>query len=217
MNETEEQRQSRLEKQKNRSQSIRMNETEEHRQKRLEQQKKRSKANRAEKRAQKRATEIIDDKQQHIELQSFETEELESCDSTDFDVSIQSKVSSGREKKSVSPSWPETISRTLKEACLQKFLNRLSMSQLAEVTCAVCNVRTSVQNSKKIPLSKIPNIDLLKVSDEFKNLIQSIQLSNTEHAKQEIVTTAKNNSIPMTGRNQSNEFLCMIYKFFDAI
>ena len=77
-----------------------------------------------------------------------------------------------KRKKSAYPSWPQPISLDLKEVCLQKFLTRLSMSELAEATCAVCNVRTPVQKSKKVPLSNIPKIHLLKVSDEFKNLIR---------------------------------------------
>ncbi|CAF4307776.1 unnamed protein product, partial [Rotaria sordida] len=47
------------------------------------------------------------------------------------------------------------------------------MSKLAETTCAVCNIRTSEKDSKKIPISKIPNIHLLKVSEELKNLIKN--------------------------------------------
>ena len=82
----------------------------------------------------------------------------------------------------------------------------MSMSELAEVTCAVCNVRTSVQNSKKVPLSKIPNIHLLKVPDEFKNLIRNIHSSNTENSNAETLPTSKNNSASMTRHNQSNIF-----------
>ncbi len=217
MNETEEQRQKRLEKEKDRSRSIRMNETEEQRQKRLEQQKKRSKSNRAKKKAQKRAIGIIGLQQQNNELQMVETEELESCDSVDLDHSIQNEISSRREKNAVYPSWPQPISRALKEACLQKFLNQSSMSELAEVTCAVCNVRTPIQQSKKVPFSEIPNIHLLKVSDEFKNLIRNIQSSNTEQSNQEIVTAAKNNTTPITGHSQSNRFSCVIYEYFGAL
>ena len=91
------------------------------------------------------------------------------------------------------------------------------MSELAEVTCAVCNVRTSVQNSKKVPLSKIPNIHLLKVSDEFKNLIQSIHSSNTGYSNLETLPTSKNNKTSMTEHNQSNRFTYVIFEFFDDI
>ncbi|CAF4393037.1 unnamed protein product [Rotaria sp. Silwood2] len=47
------------------------------------------------------------------------------------------------------------------------------MSKLAEITCAVCNIRTPEKDSKKIPISKIPNIHLLKVSEEVKTLIKN--------------------------------------------
>ena len=49
----------------------------------------------------------------------------------------------------------------------------MSMSKLAEATCAICNIRTPAKDSKKIPISKIPNIDLLKVSEELKLLIKN--------------------------------------------
>ncbi len=47
------------------------------------------------------------------------------------------------------------------------------MSVLAEVTCAICNIRVSAKDSKKIPFSKIPNIHLLKVDEELDYLLKS--------------------------------------------
>ena len=120
-----------------------------------------------------------------------------------------------RRKKSSHSSWPEPIARSVKESCLKKFIHRLSMAELSEVTCAICNVRTSVRNSKKISLSNIPNIHLLKVSDDFKNLIQSIQLSNSEHSNREILIIPKNNRTPMAERSQSDRFLYTIYEFIN--
>ena len=43
----------------------------------------------------------------------------------------------------------------------------MSMSVLAEATCAVRNVRTPVQKSKNIAVSKFPNVDILKISEEL--------------------------------------------------
>jgi hypothetical protein len=68
---------------------------------------------------------------------------------------------------------PEPIPRDLKETRLQQFLQQMSMSELAETTCAVCNIRTLAKDSRKLPISKIPNIHLLKGSEELKNLIKS--------------------------------------------
>jgi hypothetical protein len=67
---------------------------------------------------------------------------------------------------------PEPIPRDLKETRLQQFLQQMSMSVLAEATCAACNIRTPAKDSKNVPVSKIPNIHLLKVSEELKNLIK---------------------------------------------
>ena len=81
----------------------------------------------------------------------------------------------------VRPPWPEPIAHDLKETRLQQFLEQMSMSKLAEVTCAVCNIRTPARYSKKIPISKIPNMDLLKVSEELKILIKNSMENTATH------------------------------------
>jgi hypothetical protein len=170
-NETDEQYQKRLQTQKERHQSSRSNETEEERRMRLDQQRKRSQANRTKKKLQKRASDNIRDQQQNIEMQLSGTEEY-------------------------APSWPEPISRDLKETRLKQFLQRMSMSALAEVTCGVCNIRTPVQKSKKLQLSKIPHIDLLKVNDQLKDLIISTQSSTLQNSN--------GSNIQMVEHDQSN-------------
>ncbi len=57
-------------------------------------------------------------------------------------------------------------------------------------------VRTPTKKSKKLSLSKIPDIHLLKVSDELKDLIMSTQSSNLKNSN--------GNKIQMTGHVQSN-------------
>ncbi|CAF4962641.1 unnamed protein product, partial [Rotaria sp. Silwood1] len=179
-NETEEQHQIRLEKQKIRDQSSRSNNIDEQRQIRLEKQRKRSQANRAKKKLEKLAPGNIDVQQQDIEMQFTKTEEYASCDGKSISGFTQN--SNVKKKNSSCSPWPEPIPRDLKETCLQQFLQQMSMSALAEVTCAVCNVRSLVQTSKKVPVSKIPNIHLLKVSDELKDLILSTQSSVLRHS-----------------------------------
>ncbi|CAF4987609.1 unnamed protein product, partial [Rotaria sp. Silwood1] len=179
-NETEEQHQIRLEKQKIRDQSSRSNNIDEQRQIRLEKQRKRSQANRAKKKLEKLASGNIDVQQQDIEMQFTKTEEYASCDGKSISGFTQN--SNVKKKNSSCSPWPEPIPRDLKETCLQQFLQQMSMSALAEVTCAVCNVRSLVQTSKKVPVSKIPNIHLLKVSDELKDLILSTQSSVLRHS-----------------------------------
>ena len=75
-------------------------------------------------------------------------------------------------RSSISQTWPAPIARELKSNCLQKFLEHMSMPMLAEVNCAVCNVRTSAKDAKTIPISQIPNIHLLKVSGELKDFVK---------------------------------------------
>jgi hypothetical protein len=176
VNETEEQRQNRLEKKRERSRSSRMNETEEQYQIRLEQQRKRSQTNRIKKKKlEKQTHENIDTEQENTKM-----------------------------RFSNHPLWPETIPRVLKETRLQQFLEQMSMSVLAENTCAVCNIRTPAKDSKKIPISKIPNIDLLKASKELKDLIKNIQSSSLEHSRRETEISANNNNRKITEHAESN-------------
>ncbi len=143
INETEKQRQIRLEKKREQIRFNRSNETEEDKQIRLEQQKKRSQTNRTKKRLEKQKHTTVDIEQEDVEIQF-----------------------------SIRPPWPEPIPCDLKETRLQEFLQQMSMSVLAEVTCAVCNIRIPAKDSKKIPFSKIPNINLLKVGEELDHLLK---------------------------------------------
>ena len=141
--------------QRERTRSNRANQTEEQQQRRLKQQRKRNQANRTKKKL---------EKQKH----------------TTVDIEQEDDIQS-----SIRPPWPETIPCDLKEARLQEFLQQMSMSVLAEVTCAICNIRVSAKDSKKIPLSKIPNIHLLKVDEELDHLLKSltkdIEVDNTNN------------------------------------
>ncbi|CAF3448842.1 unnamed protein product [Rotaria socialis] len=197
MNETNDQRQKRLEKQKNQTQSrraietekqranrlqnnrerirsTRANETEEQRQIRLGHQRERSQTNRTKKKLKKHASDNIAVQPQNIDMQLNETEEQAPCDDDNMTDLVQ-----------------KAISRGLKETCLQQFLQQMSMSALAETTCSVCNVRTAVKKSKKIPVSKIPNAHLLKVSDELKDLIITNQSSTAQNSSGINIHTAE--------------------------
>jgi len=161
MNETEEQRQIRLQKDRERRRSSRMNETKEQRQNRLQMDRERLQSN--------RTNESQEQRQIRLEQQSKRSEENRT--KKKLQKQKQENISTGQD--SIHSLWPEPIPRDLKEIRLQQFLEQMSMSQLAETTCAVCNIRTPAKDSKKIPISKIPNIELLKVSEELKNLIKN--------------------------------------------
>ncbi|CAF3623585.1 unnamed protein product [Rotaria socialis] len=120
-----------------------------------------------------------------------ETEEQASCDGDSMVGLTQNGNATKKKKCSISPPWPEAISRGLKETCLQQFLQQKSMSALAETTCSVCNVRTAVKKSKKIPVSKIPNAHLLKVPDELKDLIISTQSPTAQNSSGINIHTAE--------------------------
>ncbi|CAF3372377.1 unnamed protein product [Rotaria socialis] len=144
-NETPEERQIRLKKVKELAQSSRMNETEEQRQIRLEKQRKRSQANRAKKIAEKSTSNTLNTQQQNLSAKLNETEPISLCDTHDTHHFTSNEDINKKHKSSISSLWPEFISRNLKEDCLQKFIQKMSMAALSEATCAVCNVRTQTQ------------------------------------------------------------------------
>jgi hypothetical protein len=196
-NETEEQRQIRLEKKREQTRSSRTNETEEQHQIRLEQQRKRSQMNRVKKKLEKETYENINNEQERAEMQFNETEGCTPCNSSNTNGFTQNENISKKQQNFIRPPWPKPIPRDLKETRLQQFLQKMSMSVLAEATCAVCNIRTPAKDSKKVPISKIPNIHLLKVSEELKNLIKNTSggteifandnnINMIEHAKSNI-------------------------------
>jgi len=194
-NETEERRDSRRVKNRAQTRSGRANETEEQRLIRLEQQRRRSQANRVKKRLLKIPSGEFSVDQQATVTCSNETEDhlLRAMNSTD---NLTRNEGTRKTKRSSSHSWPEPISHDVKKACLKEYLQRMSMSALAEVTCAACNVRTSVHKSKKMPVSKVPHMHLLKISSELKDLIlnsRSTISQNFDHS-----------SAQMTGQHQSN-------------
>ncbi|CAF1502217.1 unnamed protein product, partial [Adineta steineri] len=78
--------------------------------------------------------------QQTTQTQSAGAEEITLQDGINISHSI-SNANILPKTRNATSSWPEPISRDLKEGCLKKFLHRISMSALAETTCAVCNIR----------------------------------------------------------------------------
>ena len=171
-NETEEQRQVRLENDQERTESNRRNETEQQRQIRLDQERKRSAENRKKANIRRYNFCAMNSEQQGINATFSERGKLEISVDDHLLDSMQEDNLSQQNSGSESLAWPAPISRDVKEALLQKFLEQMSMSALEEATCAVCNVRVLVRKSKKFPVSKIPNSHLLQVSEELKDLIK---------------------------------------------
>ncbi|CAF1185962.1 unnamed protein product [Adineta steineri] len=165
-NQAEEQRQSQLEQKKEHARSVRENETDDRYQLRINYQRDRSQTNRTQKRLEKAASDNIIIQQQNISL---------------------TKTKKGQ----IHSTWPAPISTEVKEACLEQFLRQMSMSVLAEVTCAVCNIRSPEKESIKMPMSEIPNIHLLKISDEFKNVIINIQSPTLKNSNGNIIRITK--------------------------
>ncbi|CAF3756666.1 unnamed protein product [Rotaria sp. Silwood1] len=203
-NEAAEDRQTRLKKVKERAQSGRMNETEEQRQIRLEKQRKRSQANRAKRIVEKSTSNTLNTQQQNFSAQQNETEPNALWDTPGMHNLTNNEDITKNKKTPISSVWPESISRKLKEGCLQKFLQKMSMSALSEATCAICNVRTQTQKLKKLPVSKIPHIDLLKVPDALKDFIRTSQKSSVQYADEYIGISENDSVIQGTRPTQSS-------------
>ena len=171
-NETEGQRQVRIENERERIESNRRNETEKQRQVRLDQERKRSAENRKKTKISRRSFCATNSDQQGINATFSVRGKLEISVDDHLLDSVQQGNLSQQNSGSESPAWPAPISRDVKEALLQKFLEQMSMSALEEATCAVCNVRVPVRKSKKLPVSKIPNRHLLQVPNELEYLIK---------------------------------------------
>ena len=193
-NETEEQHQNRLQIDRERAGSNRRNETERQRQNRIEQQRKRSQANRTKKKFEK-LTQSTAAQRQDIHMQLDETEDHSLLNDGSMNYLTQNKSVTRKNRSPIYSSWPEPISRDLKEACLKQFLQQMSMSALAEATCAVCNILTPVQKSKKMLVSKIPNIHVLKVSDELNKLVSNKQSATPKPSNTNIGVSVNDNSI----------------------
>jgi hypothetical protein len=189
-NESDEQRQIRLRKDRERKQSNRANDTEKERQIRLEKNKKRNRSNRTNETEEQREIRLAKNREQTRSGRTNETEEqyrirlekqkkLSQKNRNKKELEKQSQGNNDIEqenngpRRSIYSHWPEPIPRDLKETRLQQFLQQMSMSELAETTCAVCNIRTPAKDSKKLQISKIPNNHLLKVSEELQNLIKN--------------------------------------------
>ena len=152
LKETKEQHENRLEKEKDRIKLSRKNETPEQYKSRLEKQKERNKLNREKKRAEKDTIKTRDIEQVATNLDMMETDSDETYTDVidDSDVHPTTNEILFRSKNnSAHTVWPEPIPRVLKEGCLQKFINQMSMSELAEVACTICNIRCATLKSKK--------------------------------------------------------------------
>ena len=54
----------------------------------------------------------------------------------------------------------------------------MSMNSLAESVCSICNVRGYQRDFQRVPLAKIPSIELLKVHDDLCGIIPGMQQRN---------------------------------------
>ena len=201
--ETEEERQARLENERKRAQLRRKNETAQQHQVRIENDRERTKSNRRNETAEQRQVRVDQQRNRNVENRKKTKASRHNFCATNQDQqginarfcergkpklyvdghvidSTQEDGLSRQNRVSESLPCPAPISRDVKEALLQKFLEQMSMSALEEATCAVCNVRVPARRSKKIPVSKIPNSHLLQVPNELEELIKRESQSKTQ-------------------------------------
>ncbi|CAF1182332.1 unnamed protein product [Adineta ricciae] len=168
MNESEEERRSRLEQKKEYARTSRVNETAEEYQIRIDRQRERSQSNRTNKKLDELAIDNTFVHQQGIHDHAYGNNGYIYPAHNSKNGIERHDSATNRNKIKDSLTWPAPVSSELKEECLKQFLQQMSMDKLAEVTCAVCNVRSSKQQCKIVPTSTISHKDLLKVSNELK-------------------------------------------------
>ena len=83
-----------------------------------------------------------------------------------------------KEKLTEVNSWPTVIPYNDKRQCLQNFTNRMSKSNLAESTCALCNIRAFSKDMVCVPMLKLknqlslrPHIDTAPTIPGYENVI----------------------------------------------
>ena len=192
-----------MKKAKERAQYSRRSETKQQREIRLEKQRQRSQANRIKKALERSLSNRPNTQQENITVESNETQYSEPINTSKLH-SFTNNENIDIVKNSISSNSPEPISRNLKEDCLQEFIRKTSMSELSESARAVCNVRTSLQKSKKLPVSKIPHAELLKVSDMLKNLINTSQSSTMPYTEEPMEILESGSVIQVTRASQGN-------------
>jgi hypothetical protein len=74
--------------------------------------------------------------------------------------------------------WPKPADIECKTNSLKNFIQHMSMNSLEEGVCGICNVRCYKRDLRRVPLSKIPSIELLKVHDDLCGIIPGIQQTN---------------------------------------
>ena len=171
-NESVAQSRKRKSKDKERRKAARLNETPNQHNKRIQRQKSRSQANRAKNKIDKRSSSGIYSYLRSIVTQSGESNQFVTPQNVSEDTP-------NKNADSTLPFWPEPIPRSLKNSLLQNFVEQMTMSALAETICAVCHVRAPVKKTKKLPISKIPGLHLLVVSQDIKDLIITSHSSNS--------------------------------------
>ena len=172
-NETTDQSRKRKSKDKERKKAARQNETTDQQNKRLQRQKSRSQANRAKNKIDKRSSSGTYAYLRNISAQAGESNRFIARQNN-------AKENVNENANCAIPSWPEPIPSSLKNSLLQQFVQQMSMSALAEATCAVCHVRAAVKKTKKIPVNEIPGLHLLVVSQDLKDLATTSRSSNSK-------------------------------------
>lgn len=174
-NETTEEGLQRRSKMNQRIQAVRHNETVEQHEKRLQQQKYRSQANRARSKIDKRSSSGT-----YAYLRSLSIESVALKRFAARGKNVDSNANTNADVSFLS--WPEPIPRNLKNSLLQQYVDQMSMSTLAETVCAICHVRVSTKKTKKLPVNEIPNLKLLEISQDLKDVIINSHPLNSKNA-----------------------------------
>ena len=83
--------------------------------------------------------------------------------------------------KNIEVEWPKPVDMECKINCMKKFIGQMSMSSLAEGVCGLCNIRCYQRDLRRVPLNKIPSVELLKIPEDLCSVLPRIQRTENLH------------------------------------
>jgi hypothetical protein len=86
--------------------------------------------------------------------------------------------------KTIEVEWPKPADTECKTNCLKKFIQQMSMGSLAEGVCGICNIRCYQRDLRRVPLNKIPSIELLKTPEDLCSVVPCIQRTQNLHSNE---------------------------------
>jgi hypothetical protein len=175
-NENDEQRNARLVEDRLRQATTRENENDEQRNARLVEDRLRQETTQANENQERRSSRLAD-MQRRSQL-ARENESAQQTDERIRSVSVRRRERTMEKNQKAQldrPHWPAAIPTVLKERCLQDFVHKMSMSNLRQSTCAICNITESANSMSEHNMKDIPNKIRLLCDQDLVGIVPGTQ------------------------------------------